>query len=77
MDRADKIFTILAGLGLVAVLLHQHRPRGALGNARLGVSTVPGMGSDTGPAYLLSNLPMHRTHDDRQPAVSFRVPEIM
>jgi hypothetical protein len=66
MDRADKIFTIMAALALVAVLLWQRRT-----TPRVNVSALPSPVSDTGPAYLLSNLPAHRTSDDSSPAVSY------
>lgn len=67
MDRADKIFTILAALGLVAVLLWQ---RGAGAGVRVNASALPGP-SDTGPAYLLSALPARRNIDDYQAPVSY------
>lgn len=67
MERADKIFTILCGLGLVALLLWQ---RGAACGPGLNTSALPGV-MDTGPAYLLSALPARRTIDDYAAPVSY------
>jgi hypothetical protein len=66
MDRADKIFTILAFAGMIAVLLHTHRPRGHRGvltGVKANTSDMPD-GAKPGPVYLLSNLPSRRLKDD-------------
>lgn len=76
MERADKIFCVIAAAALVAVLVNQHRPKsGGIGRERLDVSTVPGMSSDYGPAYLLSNNPISRRWDDYADPTSYRGPE--
>jgi hypothetical protein len=66
MDRVDKIFTILAFAGMIAVLLHTHRPRGHRGvltGVKANTSDQPD-GCRAGPAYLLSALPAARRMDD-------------
>jgi hypothetical protein len=66
MDRADKIFTILAFAGMIAVLVSAHRPRGHRGvltGVKANTSERPD-GCRLGPSYLLSNLPGVRQKDD-------------
>jgi hypothetical protein len=66
MDRADKIFTILAFAAMIGVLVHTHRPRGHRGvltGVKVNTSATPDAWK-RGPAYLLSALPAKRRGDD-------------
>jgi hypothetical protein len=66
MDRADKIFTILAFAAMIAVLASSHRRRGHKGvltGVKANTSDMPD-NSRVGPAYLLSALPARRVKDD-------------
>lgn len=81
MERAEKIFTILAALGLVGVLVSQHgaawsqatRDIRKIPLDPLTGSKTPDHGERAGPAYLLSNLPAMRRRDDYAQPVSVGV----
>jgi hypothetical protein len=73
MDRADKIFTVLAMLALVGVVVHRHCGCPPRDDTRLDVSVATDAGR--GPAYLLSALPSHRRNDDFLDPISFGPPE--
>jgi hypothetical protein len=71
MDRADKIFTVLALALMIGVLVHSHRPRTIPG--RVNVSSLP-WDNPNGPAYLVSNLPLVRHSNDYDAPVSIYEP---
>lgn len=73
MDRADKIFTILALTLMIGILVCYHRPRGNLADIRLNTSATPNP-FKRGPAYLLSALPSHRAQNDFQEPTSIYEP---
>lgn len=68
MDRADKIFTIMAALGLVALLVYR---RGGSSLPNINASALPALVDNSGPAYLVSNLPAHRDRDEQLPYTSY------
>lgn len=63
MDRFDKIMTGIVLAGLVGVLSYSRSARVLLDDVRLNVPATPTPG-DKGPAYLLTNLPDRRHHND-------------
>lgn len=81
MERADKIFMILAFTALIAVLVSEHGAQWSQATRdirkipldRLGASKVADNGSAIGPAYLLSALPARRRRDDYAQPVSVGV----
>lgn len=66
MDRADKIFTILAFAAMIAVLVSNTKRAGLP-----AVNTSAAPSTKSGPAYLLSALPLSRRSDDYADAVSY------
>lgn len=78
MERADKIFMILAAVALIGVIVSQHGAQWTLATRdvrkipidALGSTKRPDHGEHAGPAYLLSNLPSRRRRDDYAQPVS-------
>lgn len=72
MERADKIFVILAFAAIIAMLVCDHKRiknAGKIPNERLMLSEIP-YSRPIGPAYLTSNLPWVTRQDDTLPKVS-------
>lgn len=81
MERADKIFMILAFVALAAVLVSQHGAQWSQATRDIRKIPLDGLGTtkhadhgeNAGPAYLLSNLPARRRRDDYAQPVSVGV----
>jgi hypothetical protein len=72
MERADKIFVVLAALALVVVLITKATPRKDAGKMPKSVLMLSESTciEPLGPAYLTSNLPILRQGDDTMPSTS-------
>lgn len=68
MERVEKLFVALSAAVLLAVIAHDYRS--PLRAMRLNVSATDD-DNDSGPAYMLSNLPERRVSDDRLPHLSY------
>lgn len=71
MKRIDEIFFVLFMIAVVVLLLTRASPlRDAKIPAGRLMLSSPIAATLTGPAYLTSNLPVHRTGDDTIPSTS-------